>query len=118
MSALRWISALCLVLAVLIGTAWLLQRQTSAALRTELELLRDENREIARLRAEHQKLIAAQPGAAEVERLRADRAALIRLRAEIDELKSGVERMARAEKLPRGGAESPPTARPVKNRQQ
>ncbi len=96
MSALRWLSALLLALALVAGAALLLQRQIAAQLRDEIALLRDENRTLARLRAEHERLTAAQIPAAELERLRADRAAVVQLRAEIEQLKARTDERARA----------------------
>jgi Tfp pilus assembly protein PilN len=96
MSALRWLSALLLALAVVAGAALLLQRQATAQLRDEIALLRDENRELARLRAENKRLAAVLPVATELEQLRADRAAVVRLRGEIEKLKARTDEMARA----------------------
>ncbi len=91
MAALRWLSALLLALAVVAGASWWLQRQATAQLRGELALLRDEQRELARLRAENQRLAAALPAAVELERLRADHAAVLQLRAEIDRARDALQ---------------------------
>jgi hypothetical protein len=96
MSALRWLSALMFALAVVAGAALLLQRQAAAQLRDEIALLRDENRELGRLRAEHQRLVAAQPTAAQLDAIRADHAAVVRLRSEIEALKARTDETARA----------------------
>ena len=96
MSALRWLSILLLALAVVAGAAWWLQRESSAQLRGEIALLRDEHNKLATLRAENAKLVAAQPSAAELERLRADRAAIVQLRGEIEKLKAETDANARS----------------------
>lgn len=77
-----------LALAVVAGVGFALQRQAAAALREEIALLRDEQRALARLRAENEKLKAVQIPAAELERLRADRLAVLRLRTEIEALQT------------------------------
>lgn len=100
MSALRWLSALLVALAVVAGVALWLQRQASAQLREEIALLREENASLGRLRGENAQLVAAQVSAAEVERLRADHAAARQLRAEIDQMKTRVDGRERALQLP------------------
>ncbi len=81
MTALRWLSALLLALAFVAGGALLLQRQTTAQLRGELALLRNEHRQL--------------------ERLRADRAALVRLGGEIAGVKARTDEMTHtAERAP------------------
>ena len=97
MSAARWISAGLVVFAVVAGAGLWLQHETSAALRGEIRLLQDERKTLERLRAEHQRLIAAQVSDAELARLRSDRAALMRLRDEIERMKSRAEQMGSAE---------------------
>ena len=97
MNAARWISTVLVLVAIVAGLACWVQRETTAALQSELALLRDDHRVIARLRAEQQRLRAAQVPAAEVARLRADRAALLRLRAEIEQLQARAEQKARPE---------------------
>ena len=97
MSATRWISAGFLGFAVLAGGGLWLQHETSAALRGEIRLLQDERKTLERLRAENQRLTAAQVPDAELARLRADRAALLRLRDEIDRMKSRAEQMGSAQ---------------------
>jgi hypothetical protein len=67
------------------GVAGLLgwQRLEMEPLRAELAVLRDQEGEVRRLRAERERWRAQQAPAEEVERLRADRAAIGRLRAEM-----------------------------------
>ena len=96
MSALRWLSAVLLALALVAGAALWLQRQEADNLRGEIVPLREEQRELVRLRAENQRLAAAQPEAAELARLRADRAAAVRLRGEIEKTRDGVEARERS----------------------
>jgi hypothetical protein len=84
------------LVAFLGGAGWWFQRETSAALRSELSLLREDRRELAALQSERDRLRAAQPAAAELERLRGDRSALLRLKAEIDALQARAERVAKA----------------------
>jgi hypothetical protein len=87
---MRWFFVGLLIVAA--GGALLLQREATANLRSEVALLRENQRELATLRAERERLIAAQPAPAEVERLRADRTALNQLRAEIDKMKEHAAR--------------------------
>ena len=103
MRAARFVAGFFLALAVFAAGAWWLQWQQSLALAGEAALLRDEQRELARLRAEHARLAAAQVSPAEIERLRADHAAVARLRAEIGALQDNVVKRERAL--------APPTAR-------
>jgi hypothetical protein len=79
-----------LVLAVVAGGALWSQRQASAVLRGEIVLLREENAELARLRAENRRLVAQQMSAAEQERLRGDHLAVMRLRDEIEKSRAAV----------------------------
>jgi hypothetical protein len=69
-----------------------LQRQEQTVLRSEKELLRDQARELAQVRAENERLKAQQIPASELARLRADHTELVRLRAEIDALKQRTSR--------------------------
>ena len=85
-----------LALALVAGAALLLQRQAAVQLREEIALLRDEQRELAQLRAEHQRLVAAQVSEAELARLRADRTAVVQLRGEIERWKARTEEKAHA----------------------
>jgi hypothetical protein len=109
MPPLRWLSFALFGLAAAAGGGLLLQRQASEALRGELELVREENGALARLRAEHERLAAAQPTAAELARLREDRAALVRLRDEIEKLKQRADSGdAEANRLAAKPLRSPP----------
>jgi hypothetical protein len=92
----RWVCAVLLAFALVAGAGLWLQRETTAALESEIALLRDEQRALARLRAAHEKLIAEQVPEAEVARLRNDRAALMRLRSEIEQMQARADRMASA----------------------
>jgi hypothetical protein len=98
MRAVRWVFVA--ILAVAITAVLFLQRATAANLRSELVLLREEHREMARLKAERDRLKAAQVPSAELERLRADRAALVQLRSEIDAMKTRTDDLARREAKP------------------
>ena len=100
MRTLHWLSLAVLALAIALIARYLLARQESAALRAEITLLRHENRQIADLRKEHERLLSAGVSYAELERLRGDRAALARLRAEINKLEEVAERKARAVREP------------------
>ena len=81
----RWLSIIGLVgVFAGVGGGLGLQRQETNVLRLEIALLRDEQRELARLQAENKRLTAAQPSAVELEALRADHAAVARLRGEIE----------------------------------
>jgi hypothetical protein len=78
-----------IVLAVLIiagGAGLASQWRQTMMLRAELESVRLEVGDLARLRAENQRLRDRQIPAAELEALRADHTALPRLRAEIEAL--------------------------------
>ena len=94
MSPLRWLSLAFFVAALVAGASLWIQHQATLALRSELDLMRDEYRRLERVAAEHARLFKAQPPAAELDRLRADHAALVRLRAEIEQMN------ARAGKMP------------------
>jgi hypothetical protein len=85
-----------LLLAVALGGAWWWQWQAAAGLRAELALRRNENAELAQVRAENRRLRAAQVSEAELSALRSDHAAVVRLRAEIEKLKEDIDRRARA----------------------
>ncbi len=87
----RWVSVGLLAFAVGAGAVLWLQRQTAADLRDERALLRDDSRELARLRVENQRLAAALPPVAKLEELRADRAAVMRLRGEIEKTRDNLE---------------------------
>ena len=96
MASSRWVSVGSLAFVVVAGAAFWLQRQAAADLRDELALLRGDSRELARLRAENQRLTAALPPAVKLEELRADRAAVMRLRSEIEKTRDNLEARERA----------------------
>ena len=96
MASSRWISGGLLVLAMVAGAALWLQRQAAADLRDELALLRGDQREVARLRAENQRLAAALPPTEKMQELRADRAAVVRLRSEIEKTRDNLTTRERA----------------------
>jgi hypothetical protein len=75
-----------LAVAASYGAAW--QHQETAALRTELEVMRLQRAELDQLRAENQRLRQKQIPANELEGLRADHAAIARLRGELATLKT------------------------------
>ena len=70
------------------GTFWLIQRQSTIQLRNEADDLRRQNRILATLRAEHQRLAGQRIPADELQRLRDDHEAIQRLHSEIDDLKN------------------------------
>jgi hypothetical protein len=69
------------------GAVWMVQRQQTIALEGGLSLMRQETRELDRLREENRRLKQEQIPPEELERLRADHAALPRLRAEGEALR-------------------------------
>lgn len=79
-----WIAG---VLIAVVGAILAGQHQTGEQLRTERNLLRGEQRDLERLRAEHLRLVAAQVAPTELENLRSDHAALVRLRGDLEALK-------------------------------
>jgi hypothetical protein len=89
------------LLALLVAGGLWLQRETAVAAGAERDALRDQVRERAHARAEHQRLEAAQVPEAELAVLRADHAAVARLRDEIDALKKEAEKTAAAPPPPR-----------------
>jgi len=98
----RWpwiaLGSLTLVTGAMLG--W--QRRTAAELRGELAMRRAETAELIRLQAEHQRVMASQPTAADL----ADRAAVAELRAELEALRrrasaSAVTRRAEVPAPPR-----------------
>ena len=95
MRAPQWIAVGLLVVAVVAFLRFLIERQESAVLRTEIAVLRQDEQRIAQLRAEHERLVAEKVSDAELQRLRADRAALVRLRNEINQLEGNADRMAK-----------------------
>jgi hypothetical protein len=85
-NALRWILVAGFA-AVLTLTLWA-RAALTARLQHEVEQSRAEQREVARLRIEHQQLIAAQPSADEIDRLRAEHDAMERLKTEAATLRA------------------------------
>src|SRR5688572_10597772 len=96
MRSLRWISVGLVVVGVIALVRYLIERQESAALRSEIAILRQDRDHAARLRAEHERLVAGKVSDAELQRLRNDRAALNRLRNEINALETNAEQRAKA----------------------
>lgn len=96
MRSLRWISVGLVVVGVVAFVRYLIERQESAALRSEIAILQQEQDHAARLRAEHERLVAGKVSDAELQRLRSDRAALNRLRNEINALETNAEQRAKA----------------------
>jgi uncharacterized protein HemX len=90
MKTLRGFVASLLALALVTGAALWLQRQAGEQLREELGLLREENRELVRLRTENRRLTADLPPTEVMAALRADHAAVVRLRGEIAALKASL----------------------------
>lgn len=66
-----------------VAVVWLLGQQTTQRLRSELTLAQDTTTELARLQAEHAKLLAAQPSAAEWEELHRTSALVTQLQRSI-----------------------------------
>lgn len=83
-------------LALLVAAGWALQHQAKVELRDEVEWLREQNRAVARLRAERERLLAAQVPPSELAALRADHAAVLRLRDEVEALRARVAERERA----------------------
>ena len=80
----------------LAGSAgFIYERQMTATLRREAELLQVEKGTLARVEAENARLQTEQIPPLELARLRDDRAALYRLRGEIDALKKHAERASK-----------------------
>ena len=102
MRSLRWISVGLVVVGVVAFVRYLIERQESAALRSEIAILQQEQDRVARLRAENERLIAGKVSDAELQRLRGDRAALNRLRNEINVLETNAEQRAKAIQEPAG----------------
>jgi hypothetical protein len=96
MNGSRIASVLFLLLALVAGAAWWLQREAAAALRAEIELLQADHQEIARLTSENARLAKALPASDELARLRADHAAVMRMRAELEKLRANVEQREKA----------------------
>ncbi len=85
------------ILALLLGGALVLQRQSNEELRALIALLREQNQAMDRVQTERSRLVRAQLSAAELESLRADHAAITRLRAEIQTAEARVIELERAE---------------------
>lgn len=66
-----------------VALTFIWQRETNETLRAELEALRDQEREHARLMGDNARLLVAQISATELEALRSDHIALGRMRAEV-----------------------------------
>ena len=94
---IHWQLPALALLVLIIGAGLALQRQANGELRGEIALLREQNRELDRLRVEKRRLVNAQVAAAELESLRADHAAIARLRGEIETAKARLIEMERAE---------------------
>ena len=107
MRVLHGVSLAVLALAATAFVRWVLERQDSAGLRAEVELLAHENRRIAELQAVQARLLATRVSDAELEQLRSDRVALAKLRAEINRLEDSADRQARA--LRESAAEKQPS---------
>lgn len=88
--------------AAVLGLALGWQRLEMEPRRAELEVQRDRQRDLSRLRAEGERLRRDQVSDAELERLRADRAAIRRLREEV----SGVEASAEQKQRVRAAREA------------
>ena len=92
----RFLAVLLLGGAVAAGAALLMQRQTGDLLQAELGLARDEQKEIARLRAENVRIAATLPATDALATLRTDHAAVLRLRSELEKLKDNVQAREKA----------------------
>ena len=88
-----WFALGCLAVTLGLVLAW--QRLSMRPLQAELEVLRDQQQEIGRLRAQHERLAAMQIPETELQRLRSDRAAISRMRGEVDALRQRTEERAR-----------------------
>jgi len=95
MNRMRFIAALLLGLAIVAGGRLWLQREAADVLRIEIGLLREQKADEARLRAENERLKAAQIPAEELARLRSDRAAMMSLRREVEQARERVEQTER-----------------------
>lgn len=92
----RFITGVLLVLVALAGAALGWRHQATEALRAEVALLREENRELVGLRAEQRRLVTTEMSAEELTRLRGDHVAVIRLRGEIEKSKEALRVRERA----------------------
>lgn len=85
-----------LFLALAAAAVFWFQRQEAELLRTEVGLLHEENRELARLRDENRRLAATLPTPEVVTSLQADHAAVARLRSEVAALQASLAARERA----------------------
>ena len=91
MRTARWLSVAFLLLACAGGAALGWQRLVSAQVQGEIDLLRDENRELVRLRDENRRLAAALPSVETLATWRVDHGAVRGLRDEIERLRADVQ---------------------------
>ncbi len=96
MHARHWIVLGLLIAAITGFGRMLIERQETTALRSEIEILHQETKRAAQLRADRERLLSEKVSDAELQRLRADRAALLRLRSEIRTLEANADRMTKA----------------------
>ena len=85
-----WMLLVLLTLVVAAGLAR--QWQTTVLLQIEAESLREGTRDLARLRAQNERLKRERPPVAAVERMRADHAAMEQLRTELEKLREASSR--------------------------
>lgn len=95
MNRMRFIAALLLGLAIVAGGRLWLEREAAEVLRIEIGLLREQRAEEVRLRAENERLKAAQISAEELARLRSDREAVMSLRREVEQARQRVDQTER-----------------------
>lgn len=88
-TGLSWLVPAGVAVVLGLGLGW--QRLEMAPPRAELEVLRDRQRDLARLRSEGERLRRDQVSDAELERLRADRVAIQRLREEVAVVEASAE---------------------------
>lgn len=92
MNTSRWFSVLLFVAAIAGGVTLAFQRQEAAVLHDRLQLLHQDQRTLAGLRAENARVKAAQVSDAELASLRADHIAAERLQAELESLRASVRK--------------------------
>ena len=80
---ITWQRLVLAALGLVVGAVLALQHQANVDLRGLIGLLRQQNLEVERLRAEQLRLVRTQISPAELESLRADHVAIVRLRSEI-----------------------------------
>lgn len=88
----RWFSFLLLGAAVASGVMLVFERQQAGVLRDRVQLLQQDQRTLAGLRAENARLKAAQVSDDELASLRADHVAAERLQAELESLRESVRK--------------------------